>query len=93
MSTSEEQKICSRDLASAVVARLGAARGGCKAVVKDALAQIDSSSATVDSVTIGGTAARPTASARVRSIYGGTTRSSTVLLVKEGGKWKIAAVS
>jgi hypothetical protein len=91
--TSDQQKICSNDLASAVVARLNAARGGCKAVIKDQLAQIDSSSATVDSVTLAGSAAKRTASAKVRSTYAGKTRSKTVSLVKEGGKWKIAAVS
>jgi hypothetical protein len=92
VSTSDAQKICKDDLASAVVARLGSPRGGCKAVIKDQLGQIDGTSLRVDAVTLAGSGARRTASAAVRSIYGGKTRRSTVSLVKEAGKWKIAAV-
>jgi hypothetical protein len=91
VSTNEQQKVCERDLASAVVAQLNRARGGCKSVIKDRLSEIDSASAAVDSITLGGTAKQPTASATVRSIYGGKTRRATVSLVKEEGKWKIAA--
>jgi hypothetical protein len=89
----DEQKICSKDLAGAVLARLNAAPGGCKRVIKDQLAEIDSSTVRVDSVALSGAGAQPTATAKVRSIVSGKTRISTVSLVKEAGKWKISAVS
>jgi hypothetical protein len=85
----EQQKICRNDLAAAVVARLNAAPGGCTRVIKDQLAEIDSSDVRVDAVTVRGASA----SAQVRSIFSGKTRRSTVSLLREGAKWKIAAVS
>ena|SRR5438876_345633 len=88
----EEHKICSNDLAGAVVARLNAAPGGCKRAIKDQLAEIDSSDVRVDSVALSGGAQR-TATAKVRSIVSGKTRAATVTLSKEGTRWKIAAVS
>ena len=88
-----EQKICSNDLAGAVVARLNAAPGGCKRVIKDQLAEIDSSDVRVDSVALSGAGAARTATAKVRSIVSGKTRAATVTLSKEGTRWKIAAVS
>jgi hypothetical protein len=89
----DEQKICNNDLAGAVVARLNAAPGRCKRVIKDQLAEIDSSDVRVDSVALSGVGAQRTATAKVRSIVSGKTRASTVSLVKEGGKWRISAVS
>jgi hypothetical protein len=89
----EPQKICSNDLATEVVARLDAAPGGCKAAIKDQLAEIDSSDLSVVSIQLSGAGAQRAASATVRSVYGGKTRSSTVSLLKQGGKWKISAVS
>ena len=76
-----------------MVARLNAAPGGCKRVIKDQLAEIDSSDVRVDSVALSGAGAARTATAKVRSIVSGKTRASTVSLLKEGGKWKISAVS
>jgi hypothetical protein len=93
VSAGEQQKICSNDLASAVVARLDAASGGCQAVIKEQLSEIDSATVAVDKVTLAGAAAKRTAKASVRSIYSGKTRASTVSLVKEQGKWKVSAVS
>jgi hypothetical protein len=92
VNTADQGKVCSNELASSVVARLNAAKGGCKSTIKDALGQIDNTNLTVDSVTLGGSTAKPTASAAVRTIFSGKTRRSTVSLVKEEGKWKIAAV-
>lgn len=93
LAASDGQKICGNDLASAVVAPLNAAPGGCKRVIKDQLAEIDSSEVHVDSITLGGGGAQRTATAKVRSIVSGKTRSSTVSLLKEAGKWKISAVA
>jgi hypothetical protein len=43
-------------------------------------------------VQLGGTSAARTATARVKSVYSGKKRTSTVSLVKESGKWKVAAL-
>jgi hypothetical protein len=87
----EQQKVCENDLAGPVVARLSAAPGGCKQAIKGQLAEIDNFDVTVESVQI--TAAKRTASARVKSVYNGKKRARTVSLVFEGGKWKILGVS
>jgi len=89
----DQRKICSNDLAIEVVARLDAARGGCRAVIKEQLSEIDSSDLRIDSIQLSVAGAQRTASARVRSVYGGKTTSSTLSLLKQGGKWKISAVS
>src|ERR1700730_5508863 len=52
VSTNEQQKICTNDLARTVVTRLSSARGGCKAVIKDLLGQVDNATMRVDSVTV-----------------------------------------
>jgi hypothetical protein len=93
VTAADQQKICRNDLAAPVVARLNAAPGGCRQAVKRQVAEVDSLNMTVQSVQLGGTGAQPTASARVKSVYEGKTRPSTVSLVKEGGKWKISGVS
>jgi hypothetical protein len=89
----DELKICRNDLAGAVVARLNAAPGGCRQAVKRQVTEVDSLNMTVQSVQLSGTGAQRTASARVKSVYEGKMRPSTVSLVKEGGKWKITGVS
>jgi hypothetical protein len=88
-----EQKICSNDLAGTVVARLKLAPGGCRQAVKSQVSEVDSLNMTVQSVQLGGSGAPRTASARVKSVFEGKMRPSTVTLVKEGGKWKISGVS
>ncbi len=85
----EQKKICGEDLASATVARLNAAAGGCNKAIETQLKEIDSFEATVESVQI--TAEK--ASARVKSVYEGKKGVQTLTLVKEGGKWKISGVS
>jgi hypothetical protein len=82
----EEKKICARDLAGPVVARLGGAKG-CEAAIKNRLAEVDSFELSVTSIRLDGA----TASARVRSVRGGKNRLSTLTLVKEGGKWKTSS--
>jgi hypothetical protein len=88
----EEKKICNNDLASTVVKSLSSTRGGCRQAIKDQLAEIDSFEVTIDSVQLGGTSAARTATARVKSVHSGKKRTSSVLLVKEGGKWKVSAL-
>jgi hypothetical protein len=88
----EEKKICQKDLASTVVKSLSSAKGGCQQAIKDQLAEIDSFEVTIDSVQLGGTKTARTATARVKSVYSGKKRTSTVSLVKESGKWKVSSL-
>jgi hypothetical protein len=92
VTAADEKKICANDLASAVVARLSLARGGCRQAIKSQLAEVDNFQVTVQSVLVSAAGARRTASAHVKSVYSGKTRPGTVSLVKEGGKWKISGV-
>jgi hypothetical protein len=86
----DEKKICSNDLSNALVTKLNAASGGCEHAIKGQLAEIDGFDVSVQSVQIGGTSAKPTATAHVQSVYSGKKRFTTLSLVKEGGKWKIS---
>jgi hypothetical protein len=92
VNSQEQQKICANDLASGVVSRLSASPGGCKQAIKEQLGEIDNSEIKVQSVRLSSSAGQPTATAQVSSIYSGKTRSATVELQKQGGKWKISAV-
>ena len=85
----DQKKICANDLASAVVTRLGGP-AGCEQAIKNQLAEIDSLEVKVQSVTIG--VGGTTATAQVKSTYGGKTHPTTVSLVKEGGKWKVSGL-
>lgn len=87
VTTGESKKVCQKDLASAVVKRLQSAPGGCQGTIKEQLAEIGSVELTVESVQVSGT----TATARVKSVYSGKKRTSTISLVKEGARWKIAS--
>jgi hypothetical protein len=96
----DEQKICANDLASPVVERLSGiqptpgpvparALAGCKTAIKNQLAEVDRFDLSVQSIQLGAAGAPRTATARVKSVWSGKTRPSTVLLVKEGATWKI----
>jgi copper chaperone CopZ len=84
----EQKKICTEDLAAPLVARLGGTKG-CEAAIKSQLTEVDSLEALVESVTIspGG----KTATVHVKSVHEGKKATSPVLLVNEGGKWKISS--
>ena len=84
----EAKKICGEDLASATVARLDTAAGGCKKAIETQLKEIDSFEVTVGSVQISG----DKATARVKSIHTGKNRVDTLTLVREGGRWKISGL-
>jgi hypothetical protein len=86
----EQHKICAKDLAAALVRRLGGSRR-CEAAIKSQLAEVDSLEASVLSVQIA--AHGTTATAQVKSIREGKSRPSGVSLVEEGGKWKISGAS
>jgi hypothetical protein len=85
----EQKKICTEDLATAVVARLGGTKR-CEAAIKSQLTEVDSLEALVESVTLG--PGGKTATAQVKSVHEGKKATSTVVLVDEGGKWKISAL-
>ncbi|MGO8906987.1 MAG: hypothetical protein ACLQMH_15410 [Solirubrobacteraceae bacterium] len=88
----DEQKICTDDLARALVTSLGSASGGCKEAIKSQLTDVDSFDVTIHSIQVNTAHTPPTASASVTSTYSGKTRPSTLLLVKEAGKWKVSGV-
>ncbi len=83
----DQKKICERDLAQAIVSRLGGTKG-CETALKEQLAQIDSLQLEVESIDITGSSAR----ARVKSTYSGKLATSALSLVKEGGKWKVSSL-
>jgi hypothetical protein len=89
----DQQKVCANDLAAAVVARLNATPGGCKQALKGQLTEIDNTDATVESVQVSTTGGKRTATAKVKSVYNGKKRVSTVSLANEGGKWRIVSVA
>jgi hypothetical protein len=85
-SARDQKKLCENDLASSIKQRLQSS-GGCQAVFKKQLVEVDSPNLTVESVAVKGTSA----SARVKSMFSGKNRITTVSLVKEGVHWKIAS--
>jgi hypothetical protein len=87
-STNDQKKLCESDLAATLTARLRSA-GGCQAVLKEQLREIDSPSLTIESIAVNGTSA----TAHVKSTYSGKSRISMLTLVKEGSHWKISGVS
>jgi hypothetical protein len=87
----EQKKVCNNDLAGSVVKSLSSATGGCQQVIKEQLKEIASLEVTVESIQI--TSAGHTATAQAKSKYAGKNKVSTISLVKEAGKWKVAKVS
>ena len=85
-----DQKICTNDLASALVARLSSAGGGCTQAIKNQLGEVDNFEVKVQSIQVNSRGQEATA--QVRSIYSGKTHPGTLVLVKEGGKWKISGL-
>jgi ABC-type oligopeptide transport system substrate-binding subunit len=87
VAASSNSKLCTNDLSSGIVKRLGG-RKACETAVKHQLTQIDNPEVTIQSVKIapGG----KTATATVKSIHDGKSRTGTVALVKEGGRWKVS---
>jgi hypothetical protein len=71
-----------------VVDRLAQAGRTCQQTVKDALKDADTSDLTVRSVQVDGARA----SVAVEENRGRADRVSTVRLVKEGGRWRIATL-
>jgi len=85
----DQKKICENDLAKSLVAKLNATPGGCQQAIKDQLAEIDSFEVTVEAMQATGSSA----TAHVKSIFSGKSRKSVLSLIKEGGKWKLSALS
>jgi hypothetical protein len=85
-SDGDEGKICRELLARSVVVRLAGRGRTCPQTVNKAIKDADSSDLTVRSVRVSGARA----SAAVKEERGKADRVSTVRLVKEGGRWRIA---
>jgi hypothetical protein len=83
----DQKKLCANDLAATLTVRLRSA-GGCQAVLKNQLHEIDALNMTIESIAVTGTGA----TAHVKSTYSGKNRSTTLTLVKEGSRWKISGV-
>jgi copper chaperone CopZ len=88
VTASEQKKVCGEDLDAHLVASLGGAKQ-CEAAVKEQLADVDNTELEVESVKVSG----DTATAVVKSTYGGKKALRTLSFVKEAGKWKIGALS
>jgi type IV pilus biogenesis protein CpaD/CtpE len=86
-SQGDQGEICANLLAHDLVDRLDA-RGGCRKLVDAALKDTDTSDLSVQSVAVNGT----TADARVKAENGSNDRISTLRLVKQDGRWKIASL-
>jgi copper chaperone CopZ len=87
----EEKKVCENDLAASVTNSLKSTTGGCQQVIKNQLKEIASFEVNVQSIQVN--SAAKTATAKVKSKYSGKNRISTISLVKEASKWKIAKLS
>lgn len=87
-SASEERKLCVNDLAKTLTKRLSAV-GGCQAVIKQQLGEVDALNLTIESIAVTGA----TAQARVKSTWAGKNRISTLSLVREGAHWRISGSS
>ena len=85
----EQAKICEQDLAAKVVSGLGGKKG-CEAAIKRQLNQVDNLEVTVESVKVAPDG--KTATASVKSTYGGKQKPGTITLVKEAGKWRLAGL-
>jgi hypothetical protein len=83
----DEKKLCDNDLATTLTVKL-ARVGGCQAVLKAQLHEIDAPSLTIQSIAVNGTHAL----AHVKSTYSGKNRVTAFALVKEGSHWKISGL-
>jgi hypothetical protein len=88
LTAGDEQKLCADDLARAVQARLRLAGSTCQQALKNQLGAIDDYEMSVQKVAV----LHAAATAQVKSTWSGRPRLSTLVLVKEGGTWKIAAL-
>jgi hypothetical protein len=83
----DEKKLCDNDLAATLTVKL-ARVGGCQAVLKAQLHEIDALGLKIESIVVNGTHAL----AHVKSTYAGKNRVTALALVKEGSHWKISAL-
>ncbi len=92
LATGSESKLCAADragdLAVAVRARLRAAGSDCEQAMKHQLGAIDDYEMSVQQIAVHGAAA----SAQVKSTWSGKQRLATLLLVREGGAWKVSGL-
>jgi hypothetical protein len=84
----DQVKLCQRDLAAKLTSGLKGA-GGCQSKLESQLKQVDALNLTVESIVVKGASAQ----ARVKSTWSGKNRITTLSLVREGARWKIAGAS
>jgi hypothetical protein len=85
--SADEKKLCEDDLAATLTTKLRSS-GGCQAVLKTQLREIDALSLKIEAIKVTG----KSAVAHVKSTYSGKSRVTTLTLVKEGPHWKISGV-
>jgi hypothetical protein len=83
----DEKKLCDNDLAATLTVKL-ARVGGCQAVLKAQLREIDALGLKIESIVVSGNHAL----AHVKSTYSGKNRVTALGLVKEGSHWKISGL-
>jgi hypothetical protein len=84
----DDEKICTDLLARSLAGRLARSGHTCAATVDEAISDADSLGMTVEQVTVDG----DKATARVRLDTGKTDRRTTIQLVRENRRWKIASL-
>jgi hypothetical protein len=83
--SSDEDEICTRLLAGALIDTLRSGGQSCTSAVSDALDDADTFDLTVKSVTVTGDKATAVVDSKEK------TANDTFALVKEGGRWKISS--
>ena len=85
----EAKKVCKNDLSAAVDKRLEAKGSTCVKALEGQLKEIDTYSMTVTSVSVKDSSA----TAEVKSTWGGKEEVRTLNFVKEAGGWKLDSLS
>jgi hypothetical protein len=86
--SSDEKEICSTLLARDLVRKLDAAQGRCSGAISDQLDTINDADIDIRSIQVSG----DTATARVVTEFDGNDRVSTLRLVRDAGRWRVAGL-
>jgi hypothetical protein len=80
--------ICNKDLASNIVAKLGASQ--CQTLIGNQLNEVDNYDITVENVVL---TSKTTANATVKSTYNGNSKKlDTLHLTRQGSDWKVSGL-
>ncbi|MCL2769136.1 MAG: nuclear transport factor 2 family protein [Solirubrobacterales bacterium] len=80
--------ICEHIITAELRSALTAPHRSCAKALEEQLAQVDNFTISIESISVRG----PRATARVKSTWSGREALSTLALVKEAGRWRIAAL-